>query len=201
MTDEEREQIATEIIEKLDRTLKEYIDGIGSDKITPSQFSAALIYTGKKVFNKDYKFILRDTDRQKVYDNYPYNYKLIKYIADYYIYITKTYSNVVSINGLSYLLNIDYQIIQMWADRTSEEASPEASAILQKIRNEQEQTLQEAGLYSGKNPVGYIAALNHFFRWNDAPGASAPQNDAKSIENLPDFSQFRQIVQSENGNN
>lgn len=201
MTDEEREQIATEIIEKLDRTLKEYIDGIGAEKLTPSQFSAALIYTGKKIFNKDYKFILRDTERQKVYDHYPYNYKLIRYIADYYIYITKTYNNVVSINGLSYLLNIDYQIIQMWADRTSEEVSPEASAILQKIRNEQEQTLQEAGLYSGKNPVGYIAALNHFFRWNDAPGSSAPQNEAKSIENLPDFSSYRQIAQKENGNN
>lgn len=200
MTDEEREQIATEIIEKLDRTLKEYINGIGSDKITPSQFSAALIYTGKKVFNKDYSFILRDTEKPKIYDSYIYNYKLIKYISDYYIFISKTYNQVCNIMGLSYITNINYQNIYRWGDQTSEEASPEAREIFQNIRNEQEQTLQEAGLYSGKNPVGYIAALNHFFRWNDAPGASAPQSDAKSLETLPDFSQFRQIAQNENGN-
>lgn len=199
MTEEEREEKAGEIIARLDETLTAYIDNIGADKITPSQFSAALMYTGQKVFNKEYKKVLRDYDRPTVYNNYIYDYKLIDYISNYYIYKAKLYNQVVNINGFSYLVNIRYDVISKWCDQTSEEASPASRLVFQKLTREHEQTLQDAGLFSGRNPVGYIAALNHFFRWNDAPAVQTREEEAQSLEKLPDFSSYRQIAQRQEG--
>lgn len=202
MTDEEREQIATEIIEKLEQAINNYLGDADRDQIKPSKWSACLMYTGKQVFNPLYKDILKDKDKPTVYGLYIYNYRLIMYICDFYIYKCRELNQIISCNGFSYLINLDTSLLEKWADQTSEEASPEARQIIQKLNREKESSLCDVGLYgSGKNPVGFIAALNHYYRWNDAPGASAPQNDAKSIENLPDFSQFRQIAQHENGNN
>lgn len=196
MTEEQIQEKAEAIIMQIDNSIKEYHGAADPEDITPSRWSAGLMYTGRKLFPRG-SLALRNTEAPKVFENYKYNYKLLLYICDYYIFICKQYNQICSVYNFEYLINIDYGLINSWTDRTSPEASPEAAAIVEKIDKAHEASLCEVGLYGKhKNPVGYIAALNHFYRWND-PG-NGPQISAKQtqdIDALPDFSTYKKPLQ------
>ena len=73
------------------------------------------------------------------------------------------YNKVANIYGFSAFTGIDDGIIVSWESK--ENQRPGAYNLVKRLRKAYETSL-ENGAQSGKNPVGFIAALNHRFGWS-----------------------------------
>ena len=92
-----------------------------------------------------------------------YNDYIVGCICDYYMYLCNIYNKVVNVYGFYALSGIDFGTIDRWADMKVQR--PEAYRTTKKLHIEYEKSL-ENGAQSGKNPVGFIATLNHRFGWS-----------------------------------
>ena len=171
---------------------------------TQSQFTAALMYVQKHVFND--KSILKDeltevskltevykTDKP-IYTNYNrYSYEKLNVICDYLIYICNQYNKSVSVNAFCKLTGIEDRTINNWSDPTNK-----CFPIYKKLTEEREKSLENI-LQSGKvNPVGIIAILNHRYNWNSSAipdvgyrKKALPANELPTID----------LIESQNSNN
>ena len=133
--------------------------------ITQQQFTGVLDYIRMNYFisNKPilYKYI-RVISNDKHISNL-YNYYILNGIVDYYIYLCRYNNKVSNIYGFSQLTGVADENIYQWRDVKSQR--PEAFSIYKKLQTSYETSL-ENGAQSGKNPVGFIATLNHRFGWS-----------------------------------
>ena len=82
---------------------------------------------------------------------------LLYLLCEYYIYMCTQYNKVANIYGFSAFTGIDDGIIVSWESK--ENQRPGAYNLVKRLRKAYETSL-ENGAQSGKNPVGFIAALN-----------------------------------------
>lgn len=101
--------------------------------------------------------ISNDGLRTCMYDDY-----IVSNICDYYMYLCSIYGKVCNPYGFYGLTGIELDTIASWANM--ERQRPQAFGTVKKLRQEYESSL-ENGAQSGRNPVGYIATLNHRFGW------------------------------------
>lgn len=85
-------------------------------------------------------------------------------IVDYYISLSLNADKVCNKMGLNALLGIAFDTIDRL--EKAKDQRPEASAIIKTLDKWYEYSL-EVGAQTGKNPVGYMATLNHRFKWSD----------------------------------
>lgn len=126
--------------------------------LSQSVFSSLLLYVRSKVFPTK--------DRLKVKNNInnAYDIKLCNALADFYIYLCKFYDKEITLSGYEYLTGIDSNTVYDWSSGRTQ-ASAGGSGIYKKLSCEREKSLSDK-LQTGKNPVGVLAILNHFYGWS-----------------------------------
>lgn len=111
-----------------------------------------------------------------MYDDY-----IVSHICDYYMYLCNMYSKIVNIYGFYALTGADFDTIASWGMMESQR--PQAFRTWKRLRNEYESSL-ENGAQSGKNPVGFIATLNHRFSWSSDSRPALQVNITRSREQI-----------------
>lgn len=166
--DSETQSKIKDIIERINILIDSFMNEHGFENasdITPNQFDALCMYIRFNLFDIDksllYKYypnISHNKSTTLMYDDY-----ICLCICDYYIYLCGIYNKIPSIYTYTQLTGINYDSVMRWANMESQR--PNAYGIYKKLRNAYEKGL-ENGAQSGKNPVGFIATLNHRFGWN-----------------------------------
>ena len=116
-----------------------------------------------------------------------YNIPLCEKVAEYYIYLCKKYDKECSVKGFEYLTDITAETLYKWHSGGGKYygASSQRSDIAKKLHSERENSLSEK-LLTGKNPVGVLGILNHFYGWS---GVGNMQEDrTKQAATLADAS-------------
>lgn len=156
-----------DIISNIELLIETYKSNKGIENlsdITQQQFMALLDYIRFNYFipNKNllYKYIRGVSNNN--YISHQYNYYIISGIVDYYIYLCRDNNKVSNIYGFSCLTGIADSVICHWGKEESQH--PQAYRLSKNLSSSYENSL-ENGAQSGKNPVGYIATLNHRFGW------------------------------------
>lgn len=154
-----------------------------------SVFSAMLMYINNRLF-KNTDRLKNKPKRENIaynggYTNYnAYNTTLCIGIMEYYLYITKLYDKECSLKGYEYLTGITQETLNQWG-KGGRGASPASAEIVKRLRAERENSLSEK-LLTGKNPVGVLGILNHFYGWS---GVGNMQEDrTKQAATLTDAS-------------
>ena len=149
-----------------------------------SIFYAALIYVYNHTFKNTNRLKLKSRLQGYINNNYnnqygninnsncnSYNYEYLNYVADYYIFLCYKYNKICTISGYCKLTGINETVIYDWAnEKRASKLSASGRDLWEKLSKDYENS-GEARLWSGKNPVGHLAALNRRFGWN-LPGVS-----------------------------
>lgn len=168
-----------------------------------SLFYAALIYVYNNTFKGTNRLKLKGKLQGYNNNNYnnqysninnsncnSYNYEYLNYIADYYIYMCYKYDKICTISGYCKLTGIRETVIYDWAnEKRAAKLSTSAYDLWEKLSKDYESS-GEARLWSGKNPIGQLAAMNHHFTWN-LPGVSR-ESTAKVIKTASELPQLSQ---------
>lgn len=158
-----------------------------------SLFYAALIYVYNHTFKNTNRLKLKGKLQGYNNNNYnnqyrninnsncnSYNYEYLNYIADYYIYMCYKYNKICTISGYCKLTGIREDIVYNWGNESrTPQLSTSAYNLYQKLSKDYEAS-GEARLWSGKNPVGHLAAMNHHFNWN-LPGVSRENTNKTAL--------------------
>lgn len=170
---------------------KEKIDNMA--EAPQSLFYAALIHVYNNTFKGTNRLKLKGKLQGYNNNNYnnqysninnsncnSYNYEYLNYIADYYIYMCYKYNKICTISGYCKLTGINETVIYDWAnEKRASKLSTSAYDLWEKLSKDYENS-GEARLWSGKNPVGHLAALNRRFGWN-LPGVSREMNQRQAL--------------------
>ena len=127
-------------------------------------FVGALMYTRFNLFDAD-KSLLHLYSQgvsNKGHITDMYNDYVISRICDYYIYLCHRFNKIPKPIDFSYFTGIDLDTLKRWERLENER--PRAYGTIKSLRKTYESAL-ENGAQSGKNPVGFIATLNHRFGW------------------------------------
>ena len=189
--DSTKEEKIINIIKSIDHAIEEYITINSIDdinKISMSNWNALLIYVNNVCFGNR---ILKSKELYKTNDrissNYnAYDYEILDYLCDYYIYLCYKYDKEVSKAGFSKLAGITKESIL--SSEIGKVVSDKRVNLAKKLTEENEQSLANK-LYDGKgNPVGVIAILNHWHNWQTAAAAKGEQKPVLTADQLPDLS-------------
>lgn len=134
-----------------------HIDDISS--ISQSIYSAMLMYIYNKCFKDTYKLQYREGVTIK------YDIDLIYNLCLKYIYMCKVYDKEITLRGFSYMTGINLDTFYEWNEGGLVNASPRHAEIFKMLNAEREASLSDK-LLTGKNPVGILGILNHFYGWN-----------------------------------
>lgn len=131
--------------------------------INQSVWNGCLLYVYYN-YIKPSEILINPNDRRSIYDIYK-----CSIVCDYYIYLCRIYDKECSLWGYSYLTGIEEYIIHDWYNnykgiRNSQKATERYSYIYKKLVGEREKSLSDR-LLTGKNPVGVLGILNHFYGW------------------------------------
>lgn len=160
--------IIQDIIQNVENLIETYktennIDDIRN--ISQNEFYAINIYISMSYFKPTkimYKYIRGVSHNNKV--SSMYNDYIVSKICDYYIYLCMRYNKICSVYGFGLFSGISDDVIAEWG-RLDKNQRPQATEVYKRLRKTYEKGL-ENGAQSGKNPVGYIASLNHWFNWS-----------------------------------
>lgn len=148
--------------------------------ISQSVYNALMMYINAKYIKPSR--ILKKNDSYNSYD-----VKQVEALCDYYIYLCNKYDKECSIVGFSYLTGIERSVFYDWlndyANKYGFDASSPRSDIAKKLHAAREDSLSDK-LLNGKNPVGVLGILNHFYGWN-MPGVR--ESATKSAGTLADL--------------
>ena len=191
---------------EIDMHFKRFCTNENIEDMTPapqSHFYAALIYVYNNTFKGTNRLKLKGKLQGYNNNNYnnqysninnsncnSYNYEYLNYIADYYIYMCYKYDKICTISGYCKLTGIRETVIYDWAnEKRAAKLSTSAYDLWEKLSKDYESS-GEARLWSGKNPIGQLAAMNHHFTWN-LPGVSR-ESTAKVIKTASELPQLSQ---------
>ena len=140
-------------------------------EISQSVWNGLLMYINFNLFKNtnrlrnipDVKSNLLNNNALTNYNSY--NTDLCSDIADYYIYLCRLNDKECSATGYEYLTGITYSTLKDWETGRRQAASPSSALIGKKLQIERENSLSDK-LLTGKNPVGVLGILNHFYGWS-----------------------------------
>lgn len=187
MPSKDIEKISNNEISVYENDIQYYIDMFCKEQniddirsISQSVFNGLLTYVCHKYIKPSQ--ILRIPNDT----SYRYDIPQVEKLCDYYIYLCQVYDKECSIVGFSNLSGIDKTIIHEWEQNyfgRYDKASPDRSNIAKKLREYRETSLSDK-LLTGKNPVGVLGILNHFYGWS-MPGVR--ESATKSTGTLADL--------------
>ena len=133
-------------------------------ELTQQEYSGYLMYIAMKYFKPTkilYKHIQGVSNNKQI--TLMYDDDLLTLLCEYYIYMSLDCNKVVNMYSFSLFSGIDDDTLTRWTKEESQR--PKAYGITKRLSKAYEKSL-ENGAQSGKNPVGFIATLNHRFGWN-----------------------------------
>lgn len=174
-----------DIIQNIENLKIEYLNLINKESledITQQQYNGFLIHCSM--------FYFKPT--KCLYKHYPgisnngktvlmFNDSLLYILCEYYISMSYQYNKVVNTHGFSLFIGTDTDTIARWSKL--ENQRPVVYRISKRLQNEYEKSL-ENGAQSGKNPVGFIATLNHRFGWSADSKPSLTVNITRSRDEI-----------------
>lgn len=150
-------------IQDIKNSIDKYIDMFCTENniqdilnIPQSVFSAILIYVRDNYIIPSQILINKDS---RILE---YKRDITDLVCEYYIFLCKKYNKECSLKGFEYLTNINSRTFYEWDN--DRKATVNNIAIIKKLSIERENSLSEM-LLSGKNPVGVLGILNHFYGW------------------------------------
>lgn len=149
--------------------------------ISQNQWNALLMYIAKAYIKPSR--ILKKNDSYNSYDVYK-----IESLCDWYINQCSVNDKEISIKGFGFLCGIDDTLFYEWENNyvgryKGGELSAPRSNIAKKLREAREMSLSNK-LLSGKNPVGVLGILNHFYGWNMPGVRETREKSASSLADL-----------------
>lgn len=170
--------------------------------ISQNQWNALLMYLAKS-YIKPSGILKMQGD---LYNRY--NISMFERLCDWYINQCSLNDKEISIKGFGFLCGVDDTLFYEWENNyvgRYDKASPDRSHIAKKLREAREMSLSNK-LLSGKNPVGVLGILNHFYNWN-MPGVRETREKStgtlaelqKTAGLLSDNSAGKIIEQDKNG--
>lgn len=156
-----------DIITNIELLIPEYLNNAHVEtvnELSQQQYNGLLMYINMQYIRPTkclYKYIQGVSNNGRcvlMYDD-----DLLYLLCEYYIYITMQYGKVVNPHGFSLLVGCDTDQFTRW--EKLEGQRPRVCGMVKRLRKEYESSL-ENGAQSGKNPVGFIATLNHRFGWS-----------------------------------
>lgn len=157
----------SDIISNVELLMIDYLQLVNAESltdITQQQYSGFLMYCAMHYFKPtkilQYKKSIPNMQNANIYT---YIDSLLVLVCEYYIFISHTYNKIINPYGYSLFIGCDMDSFKKWEKPESQR--PELVGMLKRLRFEYESSL-ENGAQSGKNPVGFIATLNHRFGWN-----------------------------------
>lgn len=131
--------------------------------ITQSVWNGCLLYIYYNYISPS-EILLNKNDKSNMY-----NLDMCSILCDYYIYLCRIYDKECSLWGYSYLSGIEEYTIYDWYQnyngyKNGIRATTKAKYIYKKLNGEREKSLSDR-LLTGKNPVGVLGILNHFYGW------------------------------------
>jgi len=159
--------VIQDIITNIDRLIEEFkishdVDDIRT--ISQNEFTGILKYIQFNYIRPTkclYKYTPNTIHNNNI--TLMYNDYIVSSICDYYMYLCSIYNKIVNVYGFYALTGIDFKTFESWEEMQSQR--PQAFQTIKRLKKEYECTL-ENGAQSGKNPVGFIATLNHRFGWS-----------------------------------
>lgn len=148
--------------------------------ISQNQWNGLLMYIAK-MYIKPSKILKIQGD---IYNRY--NIPMFEKLCNWYINQCSLYDKEISIKGFGFLCGVDDTIFYEWEQNyvgRYDKASTDRSNIAKKLREAREMSLSNK-LLGGKNPVGVLGILNHFYGWN-MPGVR--ESATKSAGTLADL--------------
>ena len=188
MSNKDVEQISSNDISVFQNDIEYYISMFCEEenikdirKISQSVFNALMMYINAKYIKPS--GILKKNDNYNSYD-----VSKVESLCDYYIFLCNKYDKECSIVGFSYFTGIERSVFYDWMNDYSNkykynDASSPRSYIAKKLHVAREDSLSDK-LLTGKNPVGVLGILNHFYGWN-MPGVK--ESATKSAGTLADL--------------
>lgn len=163
---DDREKIA-EIIENIETLTADYLQDINAESvtdITQQQYFGMLSFIAMKYIRPSkimYKHIQGSSHEGNI--SFMFNDNLIDLLSRYYIYMCQKYNKIANPYGFCTLIGSDLDVLARW--ERQEDQRPRACGTAKRLRKAYETGL-ENGAQSVKNPVGFIATLNHRFGWS-----------------------------------
>lgn len=148
------------------------------------QWKAVMYYVGKRLF-PDTKVLKDNTLVHGVMCDSTlnrYDAEVLNKLCDYYIYLSNTYSKLVSAVAFSHFCNIPTNTVDVWA---YEDPSSLRFKIWQKLRQNRKDCILDRA-YDSNSPVGTMFVGNNEFGMNQPGiGDNATQRKAVTAQELP----------------
>lgn len=115
-----------------------------------------------------------------------YNIPMFELLCDWYINQCSVNDKEISIKGFGFLCGVDDTLFYEWENNyvgRYDKASSDRSNIAKKLRDAREMSLSNK-LLGGKNPVGVLGILNHFYGWNMPGVREAATKSAGTLADL-----------------
>lgn len=175
-----------DICERIELLLDSYCTDNGFESlqgITQQQFAGGLMFVRFNLFDTDKTLLYKYTPNGRTNGNQTlmYDDDIVLYVCRYYIYLCTKYNKIPKPIDFSYLTGIDLDTLKRWEGLESQR--PKAYGTIKTLRKAYETGL-ENGAQSGKNPVGFIATLNHRFHWSSESKTAINVNITRSNDQL-----------------
>ena len=183
--DDENAAKMKDIIDNIELLTADYLQKAHVETITEltqQQYTGLLHFIAIQYF-KPTKVLYKHTPAAS-HDKYitlMFDDVLINMLCDYYIYISALHNKVSNPYGFASLIGSDVDTLKRWEGLESQR--PLAYGTTKKLRKAYETGL-ENGAQSGKNPVGFIAALNHRFNWSSDSKPQLTVNITRSQDQI-----------------
>lgn len=171
-----------DICERIEILLDSYCDQNGFEdlqSITAQQYAGGLMFVRFNLFDVD-KSLLHKYTQGVSHDHCVtdmYDDDVLCGVCDFYIYLCMRCNKIPKPIDFSYLTGIDLDTLKRWEGLESQR--PRAYGLVKRLRKTYETGL-ENGAQGGKNPVGYIATLNHRFGWSQESKPTLTVNITRS---------------------
>jgi len=146
-------------------------------------------YQWKSVLLYIYKYYIKPKriDLLKVYNNKNNAYDIDKVNNLYEIYkaICFKCGKITSLADFSIISGIEDNVITAWGNKNDKVAfNPKGSHFHEKVMRDSEQSIAMSMISTGRNPVGYIALLNHYHDWATTAAANGQTEARRSPQEI-----------------
>lgn len=185
---EDSETIAklNDIIENIELLKIEFLKDMGEGatlkSITQKEYCAFLMYVRDNYIRPTkciYKYYPGINNNHRV--TLMLDDDLLYCLVDYYIVMSLKADKVCNQMGINALTGLSFETISRL--EKAKDQRPRAYETIKNVNKWYEYAL-EVGAQTGKNPVGYMATLNHRFKWSDGQNASLTVNITRNKDEI-----------------
>ena len=151
----------------------DYMD-ISTD-LTQYQYKDLLYYIYDKCFRYNPNILKNG--------KYDYNIDLLLSIYNIYKRICVKYNKITFLADFSILTGIDEDIIQEWCNNDIR-FNTDKAVLYKKVMRDSETAVSTQMISTGRNPVGYMAILNHYHGWSTTAEAHGVETQRRTPDEI-----------------